>query len=210
MIQRIAHHRKILIRATAALAAMATLALAPFLLEAAAPAGTDWQRLSEISQTYGSLLSAAALLFVAASLVHQARQTAIASQEAQHASHRQLLTMTINDPDLMACWEPPPIEVTRLEFKQAAFFNLIFHNAYADYRLMRCNDAELRVRMGTFFQGEVARRHWRGWGPSWRQSMEATRDSRNLRFIALIDEIYTQAVAAGPPRPSSTYFTGSA
>jgi hypothetical protein len=209
MIELLARYRRASIRTAAGLTTIAVLAFAPVLLEVAAPAGTNWQKLSDISQTYGSLLSAVALLGVAASLAHQSRQTNMSNEEAQRSSHRELVIMAINDPDLMVCWEPPRIAVTHAEFRQIAFYNLILHNAWADYRLKRTNEGELRVRIERFYEGEIARKHWQGWGDGWRRSMEALGDPRSTRFVMLVDEAYTRAVSAGPPRPSSAYFTPS-
>jgi hypothetical protein len=191
---------------TTGVAAIAVLALAPLILQAAAPAGTDWQRLSNISQSYGSLFSAAALMGVAVSLAHQSRQTATANEEAQRASHRQLVVMALNDPELMVCWEPPSIEMTPVEAKQIGFANLIISNWSADYSLKRFNDDALRVRLEVHFRGEIARKHWQVGGLGWRRFAEALGDSRGIRFVTLIDEAYAQAVSAGPPRSSSSYY----
>ncbi|MEV4679575.1 DUF6082 family protein [Streptomyces kurssanovii] len=156
-------HRKFLTWSISGIGAIAVIAVTPFLLQVAAPAGKDWDHLSNISQTYGALsvlFSAAALLGVAASLMHQSRQTEIAAEEAQRSSHRQLLLVSIEDPELMVCWEPIPLGVTAQVRKQVGFANLIVSNWYADYRLKRANDDVVRLQMEIHFRGEIARTHW--------------------------------------------------
>ncbi|WP_158713474.1 DUF6082 family protein [Streptomyces sp. NRRL F-525] len=189
------------------LAGGAAVVAAPQLLGALAPEGTNWGRLSDISQTYGTPLSIAALIGVALSLAHQSRQTAITYAEAQRASHRQLVIMSVEDPDLMVSWEPPRIPVTALEAKQITFTNLIVNNWSTDYVLKRSNDAVLRVVCQAHFRGEIARKHWENAGVSWREYAEALEKPRLRQFVSVMDRAYAEAVASGPPLPSSTYFT---
>ncbi|WP_408995451.1 DUF6082 family protein [Streptomyces caniscabiei] len=189
-------------------AAAVVIALTPWVLQAAAPASKDWQRLSDISQTYGALsvlFSAAALVGVAASLAHQARQTQIANDEAQRASHRELVLAAINDADLVVCYEPGSLPVTLRTRKQLWFSNLILHHWYADYRLKRINDEALRVLLTDHFKGEAARRHWHTSAEPWRRYVAALGERRSVQFAALVDEAYTAAEAEGPPTPSRAY-----
>lgn len=207
-----ARHRKVITWVMAGAATLTVIALTPFLLQIAAPGGEDWGRLSNISQTYGALsvlFSAAALLGVAASLVHQSRQTEISTAEAQRASHRQLLLTSIENPELLACWEPVPLGVTLQVRKQVWFANLIVSNWYADYRLKRSNDDEVQFLMSLHFQGEIARLHWHHCGANWRQHSIASDDRRFRRFVAIIDEVYQQSEAAGPPISAASYFSAA-
>jgi hypothetical protein len=80
MAQTLARHGKVLVLIAAGLATVTLTTSAPLLLRAAAPAGTNWGKISDISQTYGASLSAVALLGVAAGLAYQARQTAVATR----------------------------------------------------------------------------------------------------------------------------------
>ncbi|MGW0424440.1 DUF6082 family protein [Streptomyces sp. NPDC003015] len=191
---------------TAGLAAAVIVGVAPLLLQEIAPEGTDWQTLSDISQTYGTPLSIIALLGVAVSLAHQSRQTAITNEEAQRAAHRQLVLMAIEDPDLMVCWEPFTLDVTQVEAKQISYVNLIIHNWMADYRLKRFNDSALRMRTRRLFEGELGRKHWQNGGADYRHFAESLGEARLLRFVALIDEVYAEAVSLGPPRLAGNYF----
>ncbi|MFH9987684.1 DUF6082 family protein [Streptomyces luteogriseus] len=207
MIQSLTQRRSILRKAAIASATVAAVIGAPLLLGLLAPAGTDWGRLSDISQTYGTPLSIAALLGVAVSLTHQSRQTTITYQEAQRAAHRQLVTMAIDDPDLVACWDPFTIPVTALDAKRIFYTNLIISQWSADYKLKRFNDAALRMRCRTHFQGEIARKHWENGGADWREFAEALGEPWLLRFVTVLDTAYADALASGPPRPAITYFT---
>ncbi|MBC2904135.1 DUF6082 family protein [Streptomyces cupreus] len=184
------------------------IALTPLVLQAVAPASKDWERLSDISQTYGALsvlFSAAALVGVAASLAYQARQTEIANDEAQRASHRELVLAAINDADLVVCYEPGPLRVSLRTRRQLWFSNLIVHHWFADYRLKRINDDILRVLLTDHFKGEAARRHWDSYGDAWRRYVAASGERRAVRFAVLVDEVYATAVAEGPPTPSRAY-----
>ncbi|MER7934955.1 MULTISPECIES: DUF6082 family protein [unclassified Streptomyces] len=207
MAQVLARHGKVLALIAAGLAAVTLIASVPLLLQGVAPAGTNWGRLSDISQTYGASLSAVALLGVAAGLAYQARQTAVATEDAYRASHRQLIMMTLDDPSLMVCWEPFPTPMTPTEVKQIAFTNLIVSSWFTDYYLKRINDDALRVLLRAHFGGEIARKHWQISSSQRRQINQALGDSRALQFVTVVDEVYTQAVRSGPPTPSSAYFS---
>ncbi|MFJ6387656.1 DUF6082 family protein [Streptomyces sp. NPDC091972] len=187
------------------------IVITPFLLQAAAPSNKDWEQLSNISQAYGALsvfFSAAALLGVVASLVHQSRQTAVTTEQALRASHQYVIALVMNDPTLLPGGEPPPINVTEQEARQMMLTNLFVSNWIAEYRLKRLNDGELRVVLSTHFRGEIPRKHWEGAGQHWRQLANASKVRREMRFVTIVDEMYREAVAQGPAIPSSSYFSG--
>ncbi|MFD5890623.1 DUF6082 family protein [Streptomyces sp. NPDC060334] len=193
----------------AGLAVLAAIASTPLLLEHAIPDGKDWNRLSDVSQTYGAasvFFSAAALLGVVASIAYQGRQTSIANQEAQRASHRQLLLVALEHPELRVCWEPMEGVQSESEARRVLYSNLIVSNWSADYRLRRANEHAARVQLEIHFQGEAARRHWAVCRATWRRYAAAEGDRRGLRFVELMDETYERALAAGPAVPSASYF----
>ncbi|GAA5203016.1 hypothetical protein GCM10023323_00130 [Streptomyces thinghirensis] len=185
------------------------IAMTPLLLQWAAPAGLDWDELSKISQTYGALsvfFSAAALLGVAASLTFQAHQTKTENEEAQRASHRELILASLDDPDLAVCWDPLPPDISLRGRKQITFVNLIVSSWWVDYRLKRTNDDVVRVMAAGHFRGEAARRHWDVSGANWREYCEALGERRAIRFVTLMHEAYVRAVADGDPVLSASYF----
>ncbi|MFJ3841849.1 DUF6082 family protein [Streptomyces sp. NPDC090054] len=194
----------------AAIVALIAIASTPFLLERVVPDGKDWDRLSDVSQTYGAasvFFSAAALLGVVASIAYQARQTNITNQEAQRASHRQLLLVALEHPELRVCWEPMGGVQSEEQARRVLYTNLIVSNWSADYRLRRANERAARVQLEIHFQGESARNHWAVCAATWRRYATAEGDRRGLRFVELMDEIYEQALATGPAVPLASYFT---
>ncbi|MGI5515757.1 DUF6082 family protein [Streptomyces sp. CA-106131] len=207
MAQTVAWHRKTFTRITAGIAVIIALTLAPVLLLDIAPSGTNWGKLSDVSQIYGASLSAVAVLGVAASLAYQARQTALANADAHRASHRELMIMTLNDPTLMVCWAPDFTALSIAEARQIIFANLIINDWLTEYRLKRLTEDALLVLFRSHFQGEVARKHWQLSSRSRREVSEAMGDVQGLRFVSIADKAFAQATTEGPAIPSSAYFS---
>jgi len=207
MTQMLAWHRKTFTRITAGVAVIIALTLAPVLLLALAPSGTNWEKLSEVSQIYGASLSAVAVLGVAASLAYQARQTSLANAEGRRTSHRELMIMTLNDPTLMVCWAPDFTALSVAEARQVTFVNLIVNDWLTEYRLKRLTEDALTVLFQGHFRGEMARKHWQLSSGPRREFSEAMGDFRGIRFISLVDEVFIQATAEGPPTLSNAYFS---
>ncbi|MEV5901895.1 DUF6082 family protein [Streptomyces sp. NPDC052127] len=200
--------RKSFLWATA-FATIAVIALTPLALKGLSSFQEDWQTLSNVGQAYGFLsviFSGAALIGVAASIAYQAHQTSIASEEERRAALRELILTSINNPELLVCWQPSrnalPLALTR----QLYFTHLIVMQWYSDYLLKRVNDEATRVQLALHFKGERAREHWVDRSVNWREFAEATGDARQIRFVNLMDDEYENAVSAGPPIPASAYF----
>lgn len=194
---------------SAALASLATISATPFLLDGLAPRGMNWNRLSDISQTYGALsaiFSAAALVGVVLSIAHQARQTRIQHEESHRSAHRELTLLTLTDPEFLVCWEPPNTPVTERRWRQLLVSNLIVSMWSTDFKLNLCDERTTRSTLLDYFGGEVGRAYWANSGPSWHRLMESGSDRRLCRFVRIADEAYAAAVAAGPPVPSAAYF----
>ncbi|MFJ8006254.1 DUF6082 family protein [Streptomyces fagopyri] len=191
----------------------ALVIVTPFILNWIAPSGLNWGKLSNISQTYGglsTLISTAALVGVVASISYQARQDRIQNQEAQRSAHRELLILSLNDPELLTCWEPPLIPVTREGYRKIAFVNLVMGAWITDFRLGRTSEGATLGNLRDHFRGQVARAHWAEGGEKWRAFSEAQhRDTLGLRFIDLVDQAYREAIAAGPPVAEADYFIDS-
>ncbi|MEU2712642.1 DUF6082 family protein [Streptomyces sp. NPDC007205] len=192
-----------------AVATIATVALTPIILKGLSFLGGDWQSLSDVGQAYGFLsviFSGAALIGVAISLTYQAHQTNISNEEERRAAHRELALMSINDPELLVCWQPSQSPLPLALARQLHFTHLIVTQYYSDYLLKRVNDEATRVQLELHFQGERARDHWVDRSAGWREFAEATGDARQIRFVDLMDEAYENAVAAGPSIAASSYF----
>lgn len=206
MTQRLIWHRKTFTRVTAGITIALVLTLVPFLILKTAPSGTDWGKLSEISQIYAAFLSAVAVLGVAAALAYQARQTALAHAEAARVFHRELTLMSLNDPTLMACWAPTFTTLTLQEARQALFVNLIVSEWFSQYRLHQYTDDALLVLFLRHFRGEAARKHWElSRGPR-RNMYEAQGNLRGMQFVSIVDKAFAQATAEGPATSASAYF----
>lgn len=192
-----------------AAASLALIAGAPFLLQKIASPETDWARLSAISQTYGAvsvLFSAAAFFGVVMSLLYQSRQTRLMHQEIRSSMHRDLILYALGDEALMQCWEPPPPGSTALQRRQGAYINLIYRRWVDDYITGRENLEAIKSTLIVHFRGEIARQHWLEGGPLWRDYANASGSRRLRQVVATTDEIYAQAVAAGPPIAAESYF----
>lgn len=190
-------------------ATIATVALTPIILKGLSSLGGDWQSLSNVGQAYGFLsviFSGAALIGVAISLAYQAHQTNISNEEERRAAHRELALMSINDPELLVCWQPSQGPLPLALARQLHFTHLIVTQYYSDYLLKRVNDEATRVQLELHFRGERARDHWVDRSVGWREFAEATGDARQIRFVDLVDEAYENAVAAGPSIAASSYF----
>ncbi|WP_369779697.1 DUF6082 family protein [Streptomyces sp. R33] len=187
------------------------VAATPFLLNLLAPKALDWNRLSDVSQSYGAVslvISAAALLGVVTSIAFQAKQARLDGEQTFRAAHRELTMLTLSDPALLRCWEPPRIPTTEARWKQLMVTNLIVSMWASDHHLGRLNDNALRVVLRAHFRGEVARAHWENSGPMWRDHMAALEDAPRLRFVEIMDEVYQHARDAGPPVMDREFFVG--
>lgn len=191
------------------LAFIGAVAVTPFVLNLVAPNTLDWNRLSDISQSYGAVslvISAAALLGVVTSIAFQAKQARLEGEQTFRAAHRELTMLTLTDSALLRCWEPPRIPMTEARWKQLIVTNLIVSMWASDHHLGRLNDGALRVVLGAHFRGEVARAHWENSGSMWRDHMAALEEPRRLRFVEIVDEVYHHAGETGPPVMDREFF----
>lgn len=194
-------------KALAALAATAAVVavvfLSPFALKAFGDGegqGEEWSRLSEIGQTYGAtsaVVSAFALGGVAVSLFLQARQARADRIQGIRGFHTELIRMQLDDlPLYLPCWGPldlPDDDARR----QHIYTNLMMQYAWMGYEIGTIPEPLLRNMLGGMFQGHVGRRFWPMARDAWLAGSGGTR--RGRRFIAVIDDEYAKAVAAGPP-----------
>ena len=106
------------------------LLLSPPLIDYAFDPSTDWERLANIGQAYGSvsmLLSALALVGVVATTISQNRQDRIPLEYAQRDQHALLLKMAIDDAVLMECWGSLTQDPAPERRRQRAYINLILN-----------------------------------------------------------------------------------
>lgn len=182
------------------LGVMGLIAFTPFLLAAMAPAGTDWGKLSDVSQTYGAVsvvFSAVALAGVALSLLYQVRQARTSNEQAIRDSHLQLAALALSNPDLLQAWSPPTAPVSLKRHQQHLITSLALGELLQRFRIGHLPAQKLAVKLDSHFRGEIAREQWEREGPGWRRTMSAG-DRRDRTFVDLVEERYQAAVAAGP------------
>jgi hypothetical protein len=191
--------RRLLLAAAVAVAVVAVV-LSPFLLAALGGFGVNWNRLSEIGQTYGAVsavLSALALGAVAMSVSIQARQARAGQIQAVRGFHLDLVRMQLDDlPTYLPCWGPLDLPGPQAQ-RRHIYTNLMFSYASMGYGVGEISDPWLRHMVAGMFQGEFARRYWRTARGSGVFSAGGNR--RGRRFVAIVDDEYRRAIEAGPP-----------
>ncbi|CAM5715881.1 hypothetical protein SALBM135S_09758 [Streptomyces alboniger] len=191
------------------LISLAIITATPLLLSNLAPSGMNWDRLSNISQTYGALsvfFSAAALIGVVLSIAHQARQIRIQNEESHRSAHRELTLLTLDDPAFLVCWEPPNTAITQERWRQLLVSNLIVSMWSSDFKLHLYDAHTMRAILRDYFRGEIGRAYWMNSGPLWHRMTESGSDRRLHDFVRIADETYAAAVASGPAVLPAAYF----
>ncbi|WP_241028023.1 DUF6082 family protein [Streptomyces verrucosisporus] len=181
---------------------------APFLLRWVAPEGMNWAELSNISQAYAAIsvpFTAAALLGAIVSTIYQARQARVSQEEARSANHRDLLAIALEDVNLNACWGPKSMSLTRQQWKQHTYINMILSFWYSNYTgTGAALDAITKDNATRLFRGQVGREFWALYSAEWQVFHSGGR--RERKFIRVLDQAYAEAVAAGPAVPFSEFF----
>ncbi|MET7708964.1 DUF6082 family protein [Micromonospora sp. NPDC005413] len=140
------------------------LLLSPPLIGFAFDSNTDWERLADIGQAYGSvsvLLSALALVGVVATVISQTRQSGIALEYAQRDQHAMLLKMAIDDASLMECWGSLTQDLDPQRRRQRAYINLILNFWAATWQLDGMPESQLRGLLASdIFATEMGLSFW--------------------------------------------------
>lgn len=144
------------------------------------------------------IISAAAMVGVAVSLIYQSRQTKISREENMRVYHRELLGMAMNDPALRVCWGEPMASLPEEKARQVMFSNLIVSWWQSAYIVKDSTDEQLALLLDSFFRGEIGREYWALSGESWRTISEAADSKRKKRFVFIVDERYRAALAQSP------------
>ncbi|MEU5394635.1 DUF6082 family protein [Streptomyces tibetensis] len=169
----------------------------------------EWDRLSEISQTYAAVsipLSGAALLGVVWSLTLQTRQARVDNEDRSRAAIRELLMRSIEDDNLLVCWAPPASPMTREQYRQATFINAVYNGWRAEYLNGMITDEVLLSTALRTMKGEIGRSHWNA-TKSLRQAEAMSFGSKKQqKFVQIMDQALKQAEAEGPPVSPEDYF----
>lgn len=156
--------------------------------------------MSELGQTYGAasaVVSAFALGGIAVSLFLQARQAKADQIQAIRGFHTELVRMELDNlPLYLPCWGPLKIPSADGK-KQHIYTTLMMDYAWMGYEVGSIPEPLLRDMLGGMFQGDVARRYWTMARAAWVAASHGSRRGRG--FLAIVDDEYGKAKAAGPP-----------
>ncbi|MFF7977479.1 DUF6082 family protein [Streptomyces sp. NPDC007905] len=150
--------------------------------------------MNQIISLISVIISAAALAIIAVSLAYQSRQIKITQDEAMRSRHRDLVIMSMDDPTLQESWGGMPFPgVSAERRRQLLFANLIFSWYFSSYLLKDANDAQLRVNLGAFFQGEVGRQYWSLSRSGWLELIDSAETKRKRDFSSIAESCYRSA-----------------
>ncbi|WP_189951826.1 DUF6082 family protein [Streptomyces alanosinicus] len=183
----------------AIIASMGLVVVSPLALPALDGGGEDWQRIADIAQAYGAvsaLLSALAVVGVAASLVLQAREAKAARVQTTRVLHIELTKMAMEKPEFLDCWGGPDSTRTVLLRRQHMYINLVVSHWEMSFEVGEITEQWLAAAADEIFAGEIGRSFWARSRQA-RLSTAASRRSRRLHEI--IDARY-QASLGTPPR----------
>ncbi|MEU5539046.1 DUF6082 family protein [Streptomyces sp. NPDC020362] len=152
--------------------------------------------MNQIISAISVIISAAALAIIAVSLAYQSRQIKISQDEAMRSRHRELVIMSMNDSMLQASWGGVPFPgVSAERRRQLLFANLIFSWYFSSYLLKDANDAQLRVNLSSFFQGEIGREYWSVSRSGWLELIDSAETKRKRTFSSIAESCYQSATA---------------
>lgn len=161
----------------------------------------DWQRLSEIGQTYGAvsaLLAAIALGGVAASLALQARSARLEREHAFRSVHLGLVEYALGDP-LLECF-PFVSAASATERRQNLYCNQVYQALEMGFAVGAANESFLRSSMRELLMSPAGRRWWSE--TSHNRPMPKDRTSRRVR--ALMDEEWAAHAVEATPTADET------
>ncbi|MGW4420880.1 DUF6082 family protein [Streptosporangium sp. NPDC004631] len=172
--------------------------VSPFFLSLLKDQVTDWNRLSDIGQTYGAasaVLAVFALMGVTASLILQARENKANREQTLRALHGDLMRMAMEDPVYRACWGAFFTSENPDRQRAHMYVNMIVNHWLMMWELRAITEAHLRAVSAVVLSGPVG---WRFWTDTRKRRTLSAGTRRERRFNHILDEVY-HAVPA-PPR----------
>lgn len=171
------------------LAALIVALFSPFWLIVLSEDHAHWGTLGNIGQAYG-VLSAIALVGVAASIVFQARQGKAQRIQMVRDYHLELRRMALENPEVyMPCWRP--IKAQHLDLnsrRQHLYLHLTMTYAWMSYSVgVMSDDVLLNDLCAGIFKGAAGRSYWEAEREMWQQTPGGR---RRLRFISLVEQAY--------------------
>lgn len=188
----------------AAVAFLVLVTLSPLALRVLAGAfGLNWSLLSNVGQTYGAisaLITALALGGVVISLLYQARDVSAVRSQAIRTFQFELLRMELEDADLMWASGAPwgtalPRDYGML--RQHVFANMWLSFWEDQFLLGEMSPEITRLSLRELFTSGPAREYWK----QVRVNRLSSSRGRNLRFLRIVDEEYSNALTATPAMP---------
>ncbi|MFE7777941.1 DUF6082 family protein [Streptomyces sp. NPDC057445] len=182
----------------AAVGVLALVAFAPYvLMRIAPPMGDDWNRLSDIGQTYAAvaaILSALAVAGVGVSLLIQSRQARVEQWQAVRGFQKELLVMAMDNPIYREAWgEMGGLEGE--EWQRQTYTRLVLHYLWAGADTGAVPWKSLPRIAANTFRVESNRRVWARMRQGW---LVEARSSRERRFVEIFDREYQAALARNP------------
>ena len=178
---------------TTALALTATVLLSPILLLTVHGVfSTDWTILSEVGQSYtgiSTLFSVAALLGAVLTIRLQIRQSQVAQEHALRDTQFQLLSLALQDPDLMAATSLTTPEHSDAAMKRRhIFLTMSLRHLQFLHLTKDLPETTLEAMLRSeFFDNDQARQHW----ARVRQNWAAGADGRQeVGFVATADRVW--------------------
>jgi hypothetical protein len=163
----------------------------------------DWNRLSQIGQTYGAasaIISALALGGVAVSLFVQAGQARAHQIQIVREYQLRLVQIVLDDPDIyLPCWRPIELPGLNLDGKrQHLFITLRINYALMGYEIGVISERGLRGdTLAGIFKGTAGREYWEETRRFW--LLRTGRNRQTRQFLRIVDDEYAKAIKAGPP-----------
>ncbi|MGA5763526.1 DUF6082 family protein [Nonomuraea bangladeshensis] len=187
-----------LLLTAATLSCLIATLLTPLLLERLVPAGTRWQQLSAVGETYGAasaVISAFALVAIGFSLFLQVREMRFARAEAERAHHFQLMQLQIENPVLSDALSIR----SQLDPRVHIYLNLVLSYWEMLFRVGEMTEEQLaEYARANFFGTEAGHSFWRATRD---HRLLVVKDRRGERFINVMDQVWRQSLSTRTDRP---------
>jgi hypothetical protein len=177
--------------------------VSPFALTWLANGEGEWERLSQIGQTYGAasaLLAALALGGIVFSLILQVREYRASREQALRMIHTDLLKMAMDDPLYRRSWGPHFASEDTDRQREHMYLNLVFSNMQMRWELRAISEHHLRASLGVVLSGAAGQRFW---SAVRELRSKAVSGRRERRFHQIVEEEYQRAAPAEQEEPVS-------
>jgi hypothetical protein len=169
---------------------VATILASPFILIMInGHIGADWNRLSDVGQSYdfiAAIFSALALLGVALSLAGQTRQNKTAQADTFRGLHAEIVKLAVSEPDVyMPCYGANTAEEVH-KTKQWLFCSLRANYWLAGFEIGEWDERNVRLEFAPEIYGNrVAMEWWNMASPIWNRMPESP---KRVRLARILDE----------------------